>query len=135
MPILRHLILTLATSMLLAGAAHADPDRWKHAWPETDFSKTAVDFDEILSGGRPRTESPPSTRREFLPARDEARLSPREPVLTYAPDGAPARAYPVRYLMWHEIVNDVVAGRPDRRHLLPAVQHRMVFDARVMAGA
>jgi hypothetical protein len=47
-----------------------------------------------------------------------------EPVLTYAPDGVPARAYPLRYLTWHEIVNDTVAGVPDRRDLLPLVQHR-----------
>ena len=30
--------------------------------------------------------------------------------MTYVPENGPARAYPIRYLMWHEIVNDVVDG-------------------------
>ncbi|SUZ31688.1 hypothetical protein ROE7235_01438 [Roseibaca ekhonensis] len=131
MPTMRRLIPTLAVCLALGGAASADPDRWQYAWPDTDFAQSTVDFDEILSGGPPKDGIPAIDAPQFLPAQQEERLSPREPVLTYVPDGAPARAYPVRYLMWHEIVNDVVAGKPIAVTFCPLCNTGMVFDARV----
>ena len=59
------------------------------------------------------------------------RLADREPVLTYAPDGLPARAYPIRYLLWHEIVNDEVAGQPIAVTFCPLCNSGMIFDGRV----
>jgi hypothetical protein len=35
-----------------------------------------------------------------------------------------ARAYPLRVMIWHEIVNDTLGGRAYLRHLLPALQCR-----------
>ncbi len=52
-------------------------------------------------------------------------------MLTYAPDGLPARAYPIRYLMWHEIVNDTVAGRPIAVTFCPLCNTGMIFDRRI----
>lgn len=43
-------------------------------------------------------------------AADENRFDPREPVMTNGPEGADARACPIRYMMWHEIVNNAVEG-------------------------
>ncbi len=42
---------TLALFLALAGAAQASPERWRYAWPQTDFEKYSIDFDEIISGG------------------------------------------------------------------------------------
>ena len=84
-----------------------------------------------MSGGPPKDGIPAIDAPRFLAAADETRLSPREPVMTYAPEGAPARAYPLRYLMWHEIVNDVVAGQPIAVTFCPLCNTGMVFDARV----
>ncbi len=116
---------------LAAGAAQADPARWQAEWPRTDFSKSAVDFDEIRSGGPPKDGIPAIDAPAFKPAAEEGRLDPREPVLTYDPDGAPARAYPIRYLTWHEIVNDTVDGRPIAVTFCPLCNTAMVFDARL----
>ena len=42
-----------------------------------------------------------------------------------------ARAYPIRYLMWHEIGNDVVDELPIAVTYCPRCNSAMVFDARV----
>jgi hypothetical protein len=131
---LRRLIFALA-ALAVTGPAMADPARWQEEWPRTDFSRFSVAFDEILSGGPPKDGIPAIDAPRFLPAAEETRLSPREPVLTFAPDGAAARAYPVRYLMWHEIVNDVVAGQPIAVTFCPLCNTGMVFDARVNGTA
>ena len=129
-------IAALAVALLPALAAAGDiPDRWKQAWPETDFSRIAVDPGSIVSGGPPKDAIPAITAPDMIPAADEARIAAREPVMVHAPEGAPARAYPVRYLMWHEIVNDTVAGVPVAVTFCPLCNSGLVFDRRVAGGA
>lgn len=107
------LFAVLGFALMLSTPAHADPDFWQHEFPKTDFSKSAVmSWQEIRSGGPGRDGIPAITDPQFLPAADVMGLSPREPVITVALDGARARAYPLRYLTWHEIVNDEIAGTP-----------------------
>ena len=48
---------------------------------------------------------------QFLPAERAGFLPPSEPVVA-ASIGGVDRAYPVRVLLYHEVVNDTVAGRP-----------------------
>ena len=117
---------------LAAPGAQAYPKLWEDEWPETDFSQNAIDsWDEIISGGPPKDGIPALSDPEFLPADSETRLSPREPVITVDIDGAEARAYPIRYLMWHEIVNDEVAGVPVAVTFCPLCNSGMTFDRRV----
>ncbi len=124
--------LLAALAMILVGdAARAQPDSWRQEWPETDFSRSAVDFAEIVSGGPPKDGIPAIDAPHFRRVADETRLDPREPVMSYAPDGVPARAYPIRYLMWHEIVNDVVAEVPIAVTYCPLCNSGMVFDTRI----
>ena len=127
------LFKTLPALLLVAfaTAAHANPARWAAEWPQTDFSRTTVDFAEIFSGGPPKDGIPAIWEPAFIPAAEDRRLDPREPVLTYEHPGEAARAYPVRYLMWHEIVNDMVAGLPIAVTYCPLCNSAMVFDARV----
>lgn len=122
-----------ALFMMLASLslAHADPAQWRGEWPKTDFSRASVPFDEILSGGPPKDGIPAIWEPAMRAASSETRLAPREPVLTYAPANGPARAYPIRYLMWHEIVNDVVDGVPIAVTYCPLCNSAMVFDARI----
>ncbi|MBM9595968.1 DUF3179 domain-containing protein [Roseitranquillus sediminis] len=125
------IICQFAALVLFAGAALADPLQWRREWPNTDFTRSAVDFDEIMSGGPPKDGIPAIHAPRLLPAAAETRLDPREPVLSYDRAGAPARAYPIRYLMWHEIVNDEVAGLPIAVTFCPLCNSGMVFDARI----
>jgi len=110
----------------LAQSAH-----WKREWPKTDFSRTSVDFSEIMSGGPPKDGIPAVDLPEFIKVKDENRLDPREPVITLELDGRIPRAYPIRYLTWHEIVNDVIDGRPVSVTFCPLCNSALVFDGRL----
>ena len=70
-----------------------------------------IDLDELISGGPPPDGIPSIDRPVFLRATSASFLKDNEPVLALEVDGE-ARAYPVQVLIWHEIVNDVVAGIP-----------------------
>lgn len=123
----KRLLLAFALCLGLSAPLAADPSDWAAEWPRTDFSRATVDFSEILSGGPPKDGIPAIDAPEFLPAARETALDPREPVLTLELGGK-ARAYPIRYLMWHEIVNDTVAGRPVAVTFCPLCNTAMVFD-------
>lgn len=129
--LLRALALAPVALLLAVSVTLAQSDRFDRAWPDTDFSRLAVDLDEVISGGPPRDGIPAILDPAFIPASEETRLDAREPVMTYVPDNGPARAYPIRYLMWHEIVNDVVDGRPVAVTFCPLCNTGMVFDGQL----
>ena len=56
---------------------------------------------------------------------------PDDEVVVVDLEGAPARAYPVRVLHYHEIVNDEVAGRPVAVTWCPLCASAVVYDAAV----
>jgi hypothetical protein len=118
--------LTLALSVALAAPATSNP--FAESWPATDFTRLTIDLAEVMSGGPPRDGIPAITGPDYIPATAETRLDPREPVVTWQPDSGPARAYPIRYLMWHEIVNDVVDGQPVTVTFCPLCNTAIVFD-------
>ncbi|MBI6630750.1 DUF3179 domain-containing protein [Pontibaca salina] len=127
----RALAIGAITLALVAGPASADASRFAAAWPQTDFARSLVDLNEVISGGPPKDGIPALSDPGFMPAAQETRLEPREPVLTYVPEGQAARAYPIRYLMWHEIVNDTVAEIPIAVTFCPLCNSGMIFDRRV----
>jgi hypothetical protein len=116
--------------LALAATAHANPEAWADAWPKTDFSRTAVDFAEILSGGPPKDGIPSIDDPKFVAVADVANLSPTEPVVGLTINGD-ARAYPLRVLTWHEIVNDQVGDIPVVVTYCPLCNSAIVFDRRV----
>jgi hypothetical protein len=99
----------------------------------TDFSKALVPLDEIVSGGPPPDGIPAIDRPTFVPAAAaDGWLKAQEPVLALEIKGD-ARAYPLQILMWHEIVNDTVGGRPVVVTYCPLCNSGLVFD-RVVQG-
>ena len=121
------LVLLLA---VLAETARAEPARWRSEWPNTDFAKTSIDLAEIRSGGPPKDGIPSIDHPKFVPISESTNLSPTEPVIGLAIEGD-ARAYPLRILTWHEIVNDVVGGLPVAVTYCPLCNSAVVFDRRV----
>lgn len=120
--------LLLATSVFSPAFAEGPP-AWAGAWPDTDFSRHSVPLEEIISGGPPRDGIPSIDDPRFVPLVDATDLAPREPVLGLNV-GGDARAYPIRILMWHEIVNDIVGGVPVAVTYCPLCNSGVVFDRR-----
>lgn len=114
---------------LIAGAAWASPDLWRSEWPNTDFSRHSIDYAEIMSGGPPKDGIPSIDNPAFVPAGEVDGLSPQEPVIGLVLAGD-ARAYPLRVLIWHEIVNDTVGGIPVAVTYCPLCNAALVFDRR-----
>ncbi len=117
---------------LLFGSAStlAGPDAWQREWPNTDFSKHSIEFDDIMSGGPPKDGIPSIDAPEFVALDDEVGLGPQEPVIALTINGD-MRAYPLGILIWHEIVNDVVGGVPVAVTYCPLCNSAIVFDRRV----
>ncbi|WP_339715587.1 DUF3179 domain-containing protein [uncultured Sneathiella sp.] len=110
--------------------ASANPSVWKRFWPETDFSKSAIDFSEIRNGGVGKDAIPSIDNPKFIPAAEADHLNPTEPVIGVAINGE-ARAYPLQVLMWHEIVNDELGGVPIAVTFCPLCNASIVFDRRI----
>ena len=125
------LLPAIAAAALAAGAAAADPDIWAREFPQTDFTRSSVDYSEIISGGPPRDGIPAINDPAFIPVAEEDRIPDTEPVMTLEIEGETPRAYPIRYLMWHEIVNDTLGGIPVAVTYCPLCNSGMVFDARL----
>jgi len=121
------ILLGSAPGTLRAGAN--DRPAWTKAWPDTDLEQTQVPLTEIRSGGVPRDGIPPIDGPKTVPV-EKADLRPKEPVIQLE-IGEDARAYPLRVLMWHEIANDVVDGRPVAVTYCPLCNAAVVFDRRV----
>lgn len=116
--------------------AQADPARWKSEWPDTDFSRSSVGaWSEIMSGGPPKDGIPALDAPAFHRASDARGLGDREPVITLELAGSEPRAYPIRYLMWHEIVNDQIGGVPVAVTFCPLCNSAMSFDRRARGQA
>lgn len=114
-----------------AGAQEA-PARLTVRWPGTDFARASIDFNEIISGGPPRDGIPALSNPEFVDASTDETLSDREPVIVVE-IGDRARAYPIRYLIWHEIVNDVIENRPVSVTFCPLCNSAIVFEGSVLS--
>ncbi len=127
------LLLLAGTVFPVAGGAAADaPSSWKMAWPKTDFASATVDLSSIRSGGPPKDGIPAIDRPAFTTVAKAAGsgLAGRSPVISVVVRGD-ARAYPLRVLMWHEIVNDTVGGLPVAITWCPLCNSAVVFDRRL----
>ena len=99
-------------------------------FPLTDFSKRSIELKDIRTG-RPRRGSFPTINDpRFVPATAQVGVGPMEPVLSVGINGD-FRAYPLRMLLFHELVNDVVGGVPILVSYCPLCNSGGVFDRRL----
>ena len=84
-----------------------------------------IPLDQIVSGGPPRDGIPSIDNPKFVSPRG-AELQDSELVLGLEIEGD-VRAYPLRILVWHEIVNDVVGGEPVAMTYCPLCFTNQVF--------
>ncbi|MZR31139.1 DUF3179 domain-containing (seleno)protein [Sneathiella litorea] len=110
--------------------ANANPELWAKFWPQTDFSRSEVPFDEIRNGGVPKDGIPSIDNPRFIPVAEADHLTATEPVIGVVVNGE-AKAYPLQVLIWHEIVNDEIGGVPVAVTFCPLCNASMVFDRRI----
>lgn len=122
--------ITLIAAVLTTAPAIAQVAFWENEWPITDFEKSNVDFIDILSGGPPKDGIPAIDSAQFV-TMESTDIPLREPVVTIEIEGATPRAYPLRYLTWHEIVNDEIGGVPLAVTYCPLCNSEIVFDRRL----
>ena len=107
-------------------AAAAPPDRF--AYNGFDVSGALIDATKIERGGPPKDGIPAIDRPRFVAA-ESAGLRADDRVLGLAHNGI-ARAYPVRILNWHEVVNDRYGELPVAITYCPLCGSGIAFDAR-----
>ncbi len=143
-----------ALALLCTDHAAAEVNRaliWAEEWPHTDFANRNVAFEEIESN-LARDSIPSIDAPQFAPvsqvlvedrkerrfpklrgryrrsmSNDTFSLSLRDPVISLEINGD-ARAYPLRIMMYHEIVNDVVGARPVAVTYCPLCNTAIVLD-------
>ena len=95
-----------------------------------DHPEPLVDLGQIFSGGPPPDGIPPLENPAFEPAGEIDWLPAVEPVLALEINGD-ARAYPLRIMTWHELVNGTVGGVPVAVSYCPLCNSAVAYDRRV----
>ncbi|MFN2477418.1 MAG: DUF3179 domain-containing protein, partial [Chthoniobacterales bacterium] len=95
-----------------------------------DISNATVPRNEILAGGPPRDGIPSIDQPRFIIPGAADYLHEDDLVVSVQLEGT-TRAYPLRILVWHEIVNDVIGTRPIAVTYCPLCGTAMVFDRKI----
>jgi len=104
-----------------------------------DLSTSLVPVDQLTAAGLPRdglmalTNPRTLTPGEIEILNQEGRgkfLLPSDRIVGVAVDGI-ARAYPLRFMRWHEVVNDEIGGRPVLVSYNPLCDSAVVTDRNV----
>jgi len=117
--------MSLAFILIAVNAFGVNLSGWR-----TDFSKSSVDMDEIVSGGVGRDGIPPIDNPHLEAISQVESLQPHSPVIALEINGD-ARAYPLAILTRHEIVNDAVGGVPVAVTFCPLCNSAIAYDRRV----
>lgn len=97
-------------------------------WTKTNFDISSVEPQEIMSGGPPKDGIPSIDEPKFVSQGDAMEwLADNEPVIAFEHAGE-ARAYPLQILIFHEIVNDNVGGKPFTVTFCPLCNASIVFE-------
>ncbi len=103
---------------------------WQREFPLTDFDSRSIELSEIDDDGNTRDSIPPVGAPVYVDADKATDIGPLEPVLSIGINGD-FRAYPLRILLWHEIVNEDIGGVPVLISYCPLCNSGVVFDRRV----
>ena len=95
-----------------------------------DVTRHVIPLDQIQSGGPPKNGIPALDHPAFTSASEADRsLKPEDIILGVEFSGV-AKAYPVRILNWHELVNDDVGEQPVMMSWCPLCGSGVVYDPR-----
>jgi hypothetical protein len=98
---------------------------------KTNTAKRTIELHELEQGGPGKDGIPAIDKPAFTnPISAQQWLGPNEPVISLVINNH-SRAYPLQILIWHEIINDTVAGVPVVVTFCPLCYSANVFDRRV----
>jgi hypothetical protein len=75
------------------------------------LDNAVVPRSDILSGGPPKDAIPALLEPTFVSAGESDFMNPGDAIIGVVVAGQP-KAYPIKILTWHEVVNDSVGERP-----------------------
>lgn len=128
----RPVTFLLAGSLFLGLALRSGAQSGTKTFNGFNISNAIIPSDEIRSGGPPRDGIPSIDRPSFLRPRQVDYLSDNDLVVSVTLDGV-TRAYPLRILVRHEIVNDQIGKQAFVVTYCPLCGTAMVFD-RLVGG-
>ncbi|NOZ38799.1 MAG: DUF3179 domain-containing protein [Planctomycetes bacterium] len=114
-------------------SAHAQGGFRRREVSPFDLSNVTVPKEEIRSGGPAKDGIPALSQPRTIDAKSANYLTPEDRVIGVAM-GDEARAYPIRILNYHEIVNDELSGQPIAVTYCPLCDSAAVFDRNTPRG-
>jgi hypothetical protein len=97
----------------------------------TDFATHSVPLDQFASGGPGKDGIPAIDHPRFVSVDAADRfLTGDEPVAVVQLGGS-VKAYPIQIMIWHEIVNDTLAGQPIALTYCPLCNSTVAFSRRI----
>ncbi|MBI4183551.1 MAG: DUF3179 domain-containing protein [Proteobacteria bacterium] len=124
------LVVAGLAGFLAAAADEAPPEDLLQDFPKTDFSRRAVPLAEFATQGPRRDTIPAVDAPAFAPAGEAGEIGPYEPIVSVTLGGE-TRGYPLRVLLWHELVNDTLGDVPILVSYCPLCNSAIVYDRRV----
>ncbi len=113
----------LLTAITTSHVVAQNISSWK-----TNWDKSSIDVQEIISGGVPRDGIPPVDNPQYVTVSEASEwVNDREPVILVKV-GEDVRAFPLQVLTYHEIVNTVMDGIPVTVTFCPLCYSTIVFN-------
>lgn len=134
-PLAFGLLVMLIVGLAVAWAAERDTrDRKRSSQPahlrHFNLDDLTVDPEQIRSGGPPKDGIPALTNPKTKAAARAEFLRPGDRVVGVSADGH-SRAYPIRVLNWHEVINDKLGDVPIAVVYCPLCDSVSVLDRRM----
>jgi len=95
-----------------------------------ELGNSIINNDEILYGGPPKDGIPALHQPQFIKADEADYLKPEDRILGIVIDDV-AKAYPIKILNWHEIVNDKINDKSFAVTYCPLCGTGVAFDAKL----
>lgn len=95
-----------------------------------DVSNSLISKEKIFSGGPPKDGIPAILNPKFESASEASWLKSTDLVTGVEIEGV-FKAYPLRILVWHEVVNDKVGNKPIMVSYCPLCGSTLIFDREV----
>lgn len=99
---------------------------------KTNTAKTSIPLEKVLDGGPGKDGIPALTNPEFISVKETNIADDIDGMVVFV--GDVTKFYPFNIMVWHEIVNDTVNGKPLVVTFCPLCGSAIVFDTKDQFG-